>query len=275
MGFLPDNHIYSYSQLSQVAECPYGFYLQRIDKLDQKGNAFASQGTLIHDLLDQWAKGLIKREDLTKEYIRRYPLEVVEAWPKVLFARNPKYAEKAYQLGVTYFDNFDEFAGYRIIDTERRFKTDIEGRPFVGIIDMILEDENTGELIVCDHKSKSLDAFKKTEDAMYIQQLLYSKHIYECSGQWPDRLMFNLFKENGLKMERPFDKKQYDKAIVWAVEQIEKIENFTFDDWLKTHKEEAGFFCTELCSMRDECPSGHYKRKKKEPTASTKKKKVR
>lgn len=259
MSLLKDNHKYSYSQLSSVSECPYGFYLQRIEHAEQKSNGFAEQGTLIHDLLDQWAKGLITKERLPEEYARRYPEEVVTKFPRMLTAKG--YAEKAYNMGLKYFEDFDEFAGYTIIAAEEKFETEIEGRPFVGVVDMIIKDDVTDELIVLDHKSKSLSAFKKNEDEMYKQQLIYSKYVYEKYGQWPDRLMFNLFKEGGLKMERPFRKEEYDNAITWAVNQIEKIENYEFLDWLECKN--ADFFCNEICSVRQHCPNGIAKPQKK------------
>lgn len=259
MSLLKDDHKYSYSQLSSVSECPYGFYLQRIEHAEQKSNGFAEQGTLIHDLLDQWAKGLITKEQLPEEYARRYPEEVVTKFPRMLAAKG--YAEKAYNMGLKYFEDFDEFAGYTIVAAEEKFETEIEGRPFVGIVDMIIKDDVTDELIVLDHKSKSLSAFKKNEDEMYKQQLIYSKYVYEKYGQWPDRLMFNLFKEGGLKMERPFRKAEYDNAITWAVNQIEKIENYEFLDWLECKN--ADFFCNEICSVRQHCPNGIAKPQKK------------
>lgn len=252
MNLLKEDHIYSYSQLSSVSECPFGFYLQRIERVDQQSNGFAEQGTLIHDLLDQWAKGELTKDQLPSEYARRYPEEVVTKFPRVLAAKG--YAEKAYNLGIEYFENFDEFAGYTIVGTEEKFETEIDGRPFVGIIDMILRDEITDELIVCDHKSKSLAAFKKNEDEMYRQQLLYAKYVFEKYGQWPDRLMFNLFKEGGMKKERRFQMEDYEAAMAWAIEQIHKIEDYDVLEWLEC--KQPDFFCNEICSVRKHCPNG-------------------
>lgn len=252
MSLLKENHVYSYSQLSSVSECPYGFYLQRIERAEQQSNGFAEQGTLIHDLLDQWAKGELTKEELPAEYARRYPEEVVTKFPRMLAAKG--YTEKAYQLGLDYFENFDEFVGYTILAAEEKFETEIDGRPFVGIVDMVIKDDLTDELIILDHKSKSLASFKKSEDDMYKQQLLYAKYVHEKYGQWPDRLMFNLFKEGGMKMERPFRMEDYEKAMFWATQQIHKIEEFDFMDWLEC--KEPDFFCNEICSVRKHCPNG-------------------
>lgn len=253
MSLLRDGHVFSYSQLSSFSECPYSFYLCRIDKVDQLSNGFAEQGTLIHDLLDLWAKGELTKQQLPEEYARRYPDEVVTKFPRMLTAKG--YAEKAYNIGLEYFENFDEFGGYTILNTEEKFRTDIAGRPFVGVIDMVLKDDVTDELIVLDHKSKSWSAFRKNEDEMYRQQLIYSKYIHEKYGQWPDRMMFNLFKEHGDKAERPFTMEAYEKTMKWAEEQIEKMENYEFIDWLEC-KPEGDFFCHEICSCRRDCPNG-------------------
>lgn len=261
MSMLNTNHVYSFSQLQSFAECPYAFYLQKIERNpDMVQNAFASQGTLIHDLLDQWAKGEFTKDQLPDEYTRRYPLEVVEAWPRMLAAKG--YAEKAFQLGYDYFKNFDEFKGFRVISAEERFKIEVEGRPFVGIMDMLVEDEQTGELVLVDHKSKSFAAFKKAEDEMYRQQYLYAKYVQEKYGKYPDRLMFNLFKEGGAKMERRFAEADYLSTLIWAGEQMTKMEEYDFVDWLTTKEVEPGkpdFFCAELCSCRKICPNGQMK----------------
>jgi len=261
MGMLNNNHIFSFSQLQSFSECPYSFYLQKIERNPNTvNNAFASQGTLIHDLLDKWAKGELTKEQLPEEYEKRYPQEVVESWPRMLASKG--YAEKAFNIGLEYFKNFDEFKGYKIIATEERFRIEVEGRQFVGVMDMLVESEETGQLIIVDHKSKSLTAFKKAEDEMYRQQYLYSKYVRERYGKYPDRLMFNLFKENGMKMERPFEESAYLATLQWAGDQMTKMEEYDFVDWLATKDVEEGkpdFFCTELCSCRKICPNGQMK----------------
>ncbi len=268
MGLVNRNRIYSYSQLTQVDECPRCFYLQRIVGYGQKNNAFASQGTLIHDLIDQWAKGIIKKEDLVDEYIKRYTDEVREPWPKML-AKNG-YADKAFQIGVDYFTDFDGFEGYEILQTESKFRTEIAGRKLVGVIDMILKDKD-GNLIICDHKSKSLESFLKNEDEMYRQQLIYSIHVKEEFGRYPDILMFNLFKEHGLKKTRRFDPEAFVDAITWAEDQMIKIEEYDTEEWNTTDKPDNDFFCLELCSMRDHCDNGKYKPKKRRKAPMKKK----
>lgn len=257
MGLLPEKHVYSFSQLNSCDECSYAFYLQKIEGLEeQASNAFAEKGTLIHDLLDQWAKKKLTKEQMISEYERRYSDEVVTAWPP--YPRGQ--AQRNYDKGLDFLVNFDEFEGYEVISAEEKFKIDLvlsdsTTRPFVGIIDMLLRDKKTNNLIICDHKSKSLSSFKKDEDEMYRQQLLYASYVVDTYGKWPDSLMFHLFNEGGVKMERLFSPDDYRETIKWATEQIKKIENNSIIDWLQC-KEKPDYFCSWLCSARKVCPVG-------------------
>lgn len=256
MSLLQTDH-YSYSTLSGFSECPYMIYLQKIEKIPLISNGFAEQGTLIHNLLDEWAKGKISADKLPEEYEKRYSQYVVTQFPRMLSSKG--YTEKTYQQGLEYFKNFDRFEGFEIVSAEEACETTIAGRPFVGFIDLILREKETGNIVICDHKSKSLSSFKKAENEMYKQQLLYAKFVYEKYNVWPDTLMFNLFKEN-VRMTRPFSQTEYQDTLHWAEEQIRKIESFDTLDWLET--KEQDFFCTEICSCRKECYNGVYVKKK-------------
>lgn len=259
MGFIDKTHRYSYSQLEQFDECPYSFYLQRIEdhKDEMVGNSFASQGTLIHDIIDRWAKKKITKEEMAAEYERRYPKEVENNWPRVLAAKG--YAQKTYDQGLEYFRNFDEFKGFDIVASEQKFTTRIAGRKFAGIVDMVLRDKETGQDVILDHKSKSASAFRKAEDRMYRQQLLYSKWFFEKYGKFPDLLMFNLFKEGGIRPSKPFDEAEYKDVLLWAEETIKAIEEYDLVDWYRMKEgadEKPDFFCHEICSCRKICPNG-------------------
>jgi len=56
LSLLKTNHKYSYSQLSSFSECPFAYYLKHIEGVNEQSNGFAEQGSLIHDILDKWAK---------------------------------------------------------------------------------------------------------------------------------------------------------------------------------------------------------------------------
>ena len=262
MSLLRDGHRYSYSQLSSFSDCPYSYYLKHIEGVEDQSNAFAEQGTLIHDILDKWAKKELKKEELAAEYARRYPDEVLTSFPRILTAKG--YAEKTYLQGLTYFENFDEFPGYEVVSAEEKFDmplklTDGTERPFIAFVDLVLRDEFTGDLVVMDHKSKSWTDFRRHRDEMYKQQYLYSYFIHEKYGEWPAALAFNLFKEGGKQDTRFFDMDTYNGVISWATEAINKIESYEVMDWMECKEQKTkgkpDFFCAEICGTRRHCPN--------------------
>ena len=261
MSLLPDDHVYSYSQLQSFHECKYAFYLKRIEGLEEEqSNAFAERGSLIHSLLDQWAKGLLSKSEMIDEYDRRYADEVQTAWPRMMKG----YAQKAYQQGFEFLRDFDEFKGYEILLAEEKYNTQIKlpdgsERPFVGIVDLIVKDEITGELVIFDHKSKGKSSFKKSEDEMYMQLYMYAQFVKEKYGLFPDKLGFHLFNQEGLKVTRDFDEKKYDEVMKWAGKTIQAIEDATMVDWLECKEIPEGktdMYCTQLCGARSVCPNG-------------------
>lgn len=270
MGLIDKDHVYSYSQLTSFEECPYNFYLQKIDedvsKEDMADNCFAKQGSFIHDLIDKWAKGKIQASKLPEEYEKLYAKKVGTDWPAYL---GSDFIEKTYLDGLNYFRNFDEFKGYDIISTEQMFKMPICDRMFNGYIDMILRNKITGDLIILDHKRKSLSTFAKEEKKMWRQQYLYSNYVKQEYGEFPQILQFNLFLENGAIKEKEFSIEEYNSTMDWIKNTIEKIESFELTDWFTTKMDKVreraekrgkdpssvnlDRFCSSICSCRYIC----------------------
>ena len=168
---------YSYTRLTTWEECHYSYYLKYIDdnKPEKADNAFAQYGHLCHTLIDEWAQGLIDDSVLWFEYEERYPDFVTAPYPAFM----KKVQEKAYDDGLKYFESFNGFPGYEIIATEKAYHTTLNGYKFTGIIDMIMKDKETGELIILDHKSKTLDTYKKEE----VESLKVGDVLVFCDGE--------------------------------------------------------------------------------------------
>lgn len=268
---IPPDHRYSYSQISSFSECPFNYYLGHIEdpKPEQATNAWAEQGTLIHELLDQWAKGELTKSELPEEYKKRYPEYVKTAFPRMLASKG--YAQKSYEQGLEYFENFLGFPEYEVVSAEEEFAipiklTDGTTRPFLAFVDLVLRDRNGG-LVVCDHKSKSKTTFKREREEMYRQQYIYSYFVHEKYDEWPTMLMFNLFKENGYIDEQEFSQKKFEETMQWATDAIHKIESYDLLDWMECKplpkSGRPDLFCTDICSNRHSCPQSVYKGDKK------------
>lgn len=260
MSLLKDGHRYSYSQLSSFSECPFGYYLKNIEGIPDQSNGFAEQGSLIHDILDKWAKKELKKEDMAREYEKRYANEVVTSFPRMLTSKG--YAEKTYQQGLEYFENFDEFPGYTVVSAEEKFEqplklTDGTTRPFIAFVDLVLRNDFTGGLVVMDHKSKSWAEFRRHRDEMYKQQYLYSYFVHEKYGEWPEANAFNLFKAEGKRDEREFSMDEFNETMQWATDAIHQIESYDVLDWMMCKEQKNGkpdMFCEYICSSRSGCP---------------------
>jgi len=262
LSLLRDGHRYSYSQLSSFSECPFSYYLKHIEGVKDQSNGFAEQGTLIHDLLDKWAKKELTIDQLAPEYARRYPDEVVTSFPRMLTAKG--YAEKTYLQGLTYFENFNGFPGFSVVSAEEKFDmplrlTDGTERPFIAFVDLVLRNDFTGGLVVLDHKSKSWAEFRRHREEMYKQQYLYSYFVHEKYNEWPESLMFNLFKAEGKTDEQQFSKEKFDEVMQWATDAINQIESYEIMDWMECKEQKTpgkpDMFCMEICGTRGECPN--------------------
>ena len=262
MSLLKDNHRFSYSQLSTFSECPFGYYLKHIEGVEDQSNGFAEQGSLIHSILDKWAKKEIKKADMAAEYARRYPDEVVTAFPRMLTAKG--YAEKTYQQGLEYFENFNEFPGFTVVSAEEVFDTEIKltdgtSRPFIAIVDLVLRDNFTDGLVILDHKSKSWATFRKERESMYKQQYLYAYFVHEKYGEWPVQVGFNLFKEGGKLDFQDFSMDKYNEVMQWATDAIHQIEANDVLDWMESKEQkkpgQPDMYCEYICSSRSGCPN--------------------
>lgn len=104
--------------------------------------------------------------------------------------------ESYHDNGRDYFENWNGFPdNWELVESEKEIHLDINGNAFIGFIDLIVRDKNTGKYIIVDHKSKS--KFKNDEEqAEYARQLyLYSLHIKEAFGEYPTQLIFNMLSE--------------------------------------------------------------------------------
>lgn len=243
-SFILDGIRWSYSSVNSYHQCPRQFKLSYIDALPRVDNAFSDWGSFMHYLLEQYFKGKLEFFELSQIYVEQYKDRV-----KCTFPPN-KYVnlnESYYKAGKEYLDNFDgDFEGCEVLGVEQKVKLDINGRPFVGVIDLVLRGAD-GSPICCDHKSKK--AFKsKKEEAEYLRQLyLYSIWIKQKYGEYPSQLIFNMFR-GGKKVVHNFVEDELRAAVNWFTSTIDSIYEDT--EFVACPDE---FFCNFLCGVRHHC----------------------
>ena len=247
MPGLSSDFAWSFSKLVSYLECPRGFYLRYVDRDEDDvvmENAYGQYGTLGHKLIEEWAKGELKPEDMAKEWDERYALVVTASFPPF-----PKgYPLAAYKAGLAYFERFAGFGDIDILEVEEKFSTKIGAYTFHGIADLVYRDRPTGALTIMDHKSKSESSMKKDYDLYKRQLYLYAKHVLEKFGELPSMLKFNMFKA-GYEIEIPFRRDEYDESLAWAEEIIDDANMET--EWAA---KPTSFRCQWICDMRYDCP---------------------
>ena len=180
-----------------------------------------------------------------------YEAEYDEA-VKHYFPPFPKgMAGQYYDEGRQYFQSFDGFGDDKeILSVEDKFELDIRGNRFVGIADLVLRDKKTGDIIVIDHKSKSMNSMKKAQYENTRQLYTYAAYVKERFGEFPTLLRFNMFRY-GENIDEPFAMERYEETMDWIERTIAQIK--AEKEWKVSS---SGYFCRFICSTRLHCPVG-------------------
>lgn len=235
---------FSFSKLSSFHTCKYGYKLTYIDHQKGCGNCFSSYGLEVHSIMERYAKGKLDLWNLADTYEWEFDTAIPEPFPSTKFCKDMR--KLYYDQGLEYLKNFAGYTDKKILEVEAQFDYDIDDWVFNGIIDLVFEDEN-GRLVIQDYKSKS--AFKsKKEQAEYARQLyLYSLHIREKYGKYPDLLRFMMFRKN-TTVDIPFDLENLREAVNWAKDTVKQIRDCR--DYSPTCDE---FYSQNLCNHREYC----------------------
>lgn len=240
---------WSYSRLTAFEGCKWQFFLKYIRNWREEDTFYASYGSFMHHLLDGYYSGEIQKDDLLTEFLLGYKDNVVGRVPKNV--SRAKYMQK----GIEYLSDFKPLP-FDMIACEQRINFDIEGIPFVGIIDYI--GEKDGELVIVDHKSRELKPrsgrSKPTANDLELDKMLRQLYLYAHAanqeyGKLPKYLCFNCFKNQQLIIE-PFVYEKYEETLSWVLDLIRKIEDFTE---FSEQSEYDYHRCNYLCGLNREC----------------------
>lgn len=259
--------LWSFSSVSSYENCPFGFKLARLvrDKngkpLTKVENAFGLWGSFMHHLFELYFTGKVDFFELSEIYEEDYQDQVNLEFPP---NRYVDLNEKYYEAGRTYWDFYEGLSEqYEVIGVELKAQMKINGRPFVGYIDLVLRDKQDGKLLVYDHKSKSKFTSKK-ELAEYARQLyLYAEYVKQAFGEYPKALVFNMFRAGEI-VQIDFDQADCEEAKKWFSDTIDAIyADSAFEDKIERSYREShkslesfsrnDFFCNELCGVREHC----------------------
>ena len=265
---------FSFSSVNSYNNCPRCFWLSYLQdpKLEQSENAFAQWGSFMHSIYERFYGGKLDFFDICAEYEDQYHQKVtIQFPPNAWVDLNKKY----YEAGLDAIELIDDLPSHiSVLDIECKIRLKICDISFVGYADLILQNTETEDIIIVDHKSKS--KFKsKAEQKEYARQLyLYSLYVKDKYGKYPSKLVFNMFRV-GQMVEIDFKESDLQEAVDWFANTVSQI--YMDSEWkdkiLSEYEnkqtdiakfDRKDFFCNQLCGVRQYCPrSQDFKAKKK------------
>lgn len=238
---------WSYSRVASFNDCKYGWFLKYIRHEEQCPKFYSSYGTFMHKLIERYYRKELTKPQMKTEFLLNFQTEVKGDRPPGNIVSNYIHS------GLAYIDSFTDFP-YKMVSVEEKIEFEIDGIPFVGIIDYL--GESDGEYHIIDNKSRALKPrsgrlvpTKKDEelDRMLVQLYIYAAAVKYKYGKFPKTLCFNCFR-TGVFIEEPFVLEKYYDAINWVKDNIETIKQASdFSPWLDF------FACTYICGYSNEC----------------------
>lgn len=197
--------------------------------------------------MELYYSGKLKREELLLYYMKHFGTRVS------LPAPSQKILGTYYRDGVNALMDFRPVPGV-VLDCEQRSSFCVDGKPFVGVQDLLLD--RRGSIVIADHKSRSLKprsgrknpTKSDLELSRYLRQLyLYSIPVFDRYGCYPETLILNCYR-TGVRIEEPFCKNDFEAAKQWAIRTIEQIS--VADSW---YPELEYCKCKYLCDVNLDC----------------------
>lgn len=250
-----DKISYSFSTLHGYEECPYYFYLKKIEKnQDTKKNSYAEVGSYGHELLERIFTKKISPEEALEECSEEFEFRITEYMSE-------ESLMKKYEALCQYLVNLDVdafFDAYEVLGVEKQFKWKIDNIKLIGFADLILKRKSDGVIILVDHKSSGhfmkadgITPLKNQEENLmaYTHQMyLYADAMKKTMGFYPDKIVWNHFLDGGKKSIINFDDHELASTLDWVRALIKIIyEDDVFDC------KQNYMMCHVLCDYRDSC----------------------
>lgn len=238
---------WSFSRIKAFEQCPHYWFLSYIKQYSQEDRFYTSYGSFMHSLLEKYYRGELTKTELLIRYACNFSSDVKGARPQASTVQ--KYVDAGYR----FLSNLSQ-TDADILAVEKKLSFDVDGIPFVGVIDLVTDED--GSLSIIDHKSRDLRprrdmanprASDKELDEMLRQLYLYASAVEHEYGRLPDKLCFNCFR-TGSFIEERYDAARHEEAKEWAKHTIRSIEEE--DDFLP---KQNYFFCRWLCPVSGHC----------------------
>jgi putative RecB family exonuclease len=217
-------HHYSYSALSQFRSCPKQFYFERILRLPSPGGEAAVLGQFVHKVLELFYH--LEPDGRTLDAARS-----IAGCTWTGFVDTPQFV--ALDLGPSEQVHFKqrawtaiagtlalEPARVRVLSTEERIETRIDGVPFLSIIDRA--DQTDLGVVITDYKTGNPPS-ERFRDARLRQLHVYSAVWAAAKAAAPVAVRL-LYGSHGIELSEPVSGETVASARSWITKTVETIQ---------------------------------------------------
>lgn len=200
----------------------------------------------MHEIMDGYYSGRLKKEDLLLYYVSHFKERVPISAP------SQKIYSSYYKDGMQCLLHFKPLHG-QVLCSERLHDFWLHGIPFTGVIDLTLKDDG---IVIADHKSRALKqrSGRKTPtksdeelDRYFRQLYLYANPVADAYGEYPSKLILNCYRTQERIVE-PFDPCKLRDTNQWAADMVSTIKSQT--EWLP---DPEFCKCKYLCDVNVDC----------------------
>lgn len=206
------NRRHSVSSLDLFKNCPHNYYLKYVcGNYGEFSPDHLTVGTSVHKAMEMKVKG-----ETNQKIIKMLKDEV---------GHITEYRDRVKKFISKYVLDADYIKGYEVLGVELPFEMKIEGRPFIGAIDLIIKHKETGEISVIDYKtSKKIHSDDKLKG---FQTLIYAHVVDKLFGR-VDKVIYDfVFLE--IKQVVEIDIKKNNKSLKTRLRNVFKKMDKAFE----------------------------------------------
>ena len=180
------DRVWSFSQVNSFKQDPYGWYLHYIlhEPSDKNtGNAYGVYGNMVHDIMEEYYKGNISREECVETFQTKWDeLSLLGMkFNNIDEASDKKLKKKYYEDVLNFMETFTTIEGEHVCEKPMSvlLKSDTQKEAFVGYIDFLNHVGDKYQII--DYKTSTMYKGNAVEEHAK-QLLLYAASIREETG---------------------------------------------------------------------------------------------
>lgn len=237
----------SKSKINTFVDCRRRFQYVYVDKKEEKTNKYAQVGLDVHSYAEEIGRQLKEKENITEQDILDIAQELYPDSDEEL--QTDEHAQGVIKFFIDVLLN----SNYKIFDVEQYIYD--EKHNINGIVDVVLEDKDTGELIIIDYKTSKVKPITNFRMELCMYRILLESQYPDCNVTSAG-IYFT-----GYQKYRVFNFAEEQKKGAYVTEKDYQAV-FSLIKYVRQHIQDQNFypkkgafdyFCNNFCSFKDQC----------------------